>query len=102
MEFTVYKAYSGTQTSEIVLTCPTGQVLAGEESLQSLNEERVFVLGVGKEVLDKAAEQVEKVQRHVWEMNEKLVIGFGLEVEEAMEALVGSDWMADVVWKCRK
>ena len=57
---------------------------------------------IAKEIREKAGQQCKKVEGHVEELNERMLPCDGLQVEEAMYEVVGSDLMADLVWKCAK
>ena len=102
LEFLVYPS-SGNAEYDIELTCPQSAVLAlNEEGAMLGIEMGGFGIRIADEMKGKAPEQCEKIRKHVLELNGRLAAGAELRTEEVLREFVGSDWMADVVWKCKK
>jgi hypothetical protein len=97
----------GAGTRMVVLTrspcLPLTGPLAGREGLRGdrLQADKIEV-EIAKQIRNKAGEQCKRIKGHVEELNGRLMSGGGLRVEEAMYEVVGSDLMADLVWKCGK
>lgn len=103
LEVAVYRCAGGMEMHEMVLTCPLGHGWAHGEGMdvQWVQDDRVIEVAIRKAIAEKAEEQCRRVEGHVGELNDQLRVG-SVKVEEALRAIVGSDWMADVIWKCRK
>ena len=99
----VQQSSGGVEMHDIELTCPQSAILAlNEEGAMLGREMGGFGIKIGDEMKVKAPEQCEKIRKHVLELNARLTAGAEVRTEEVLREFVGSDWMADVVWKCKK
>lgn len=101
---TVFESYGVIRDHEIVLTCPQGHVLAQGEGVvgQGVIEAGLFELKMDAEIEEKADKTCAKLKNRVQEWNDRLRMGTEVKLEEALREISGSDWLADIVWKCSK
>lgn len=103
LKIDVYESRGVVRTHEIKLTCPPSAALAQNEGGAMLGMVTGgFGIMIAEDVKVKAPKQCEKIRRHVLELNARLTAGKKVRTEEVLREFVGSDWLADVVWRCKK
>jgi hypothetical protein len=103
LEVNVFRSLGAGETHDIELTCPQSAVLAlNEEGAMLGIDMGGFGIRIADEMKEKAPQQCEKIRKHVLELNGRLTAGAEVRTEEVLREFVGSDWLADVVWKCKK